>query len=93
MSRSLLGKILMLLSATMILVLIVIGATSEVSQDGQGSAASLSPNTSTRNPQHAEFPRCQALGEAATKDAACLALWAETRRRFLTPALPPGEGG
>jgi conjugative transfer region protein TrbK len=28
--------------------------------------------------------RCQALGEAAGNDPACLAAWAENRRRFFT---------
>jgi conjugative transfer region protein TrbK len=93
MSRTLIGKGLILLSAAMILALIVVGTTREVSQDGQSGTTSLSPTNSARDPQHAELLRCQSLGEPATQDAACLALWAETRRRFLTPALPAGEGG
>ena len=32
-----------------------------------------------------EFTRCQALGEAGAHDVACLAAWAENRRRFLMP--------
>lgn len=39
--------------------------------------------------------RCQRLGEAAANDAECLALWAETRDRFLgrSPApVAPMEG-
>jgi len=31
----------------------------------------------------AEQRRCQKLGEAAVRDAECLAVWAETRDRFL----------
>ena len=30
--------------------------------------------------------RCRQLGEAATRDAACLAAWDENRRRFLSPS-------
>ena len=93
MSRSLLGKGLMLIGATLILGLILVGVTGELTRDGQDvHAPARNPQTHLR-PDDAELQRCRALGEAATKDVACLALWAETRRRFLTPALPPGEGG
>ena len=37
------------------------------------------------DPLAAEFARCQALGEAGANDTACLAAWAENRRRFLSP--------
>jgi conjugative transfer region protein TrbK len=92
MSRSLIGKGLTLLSAALILTLIVIGAVSEVGPDGQGVTPSASPTNTGRSPQHAGLLRCQSLGETAIKDKACLALWAEARRRFLTPALTSGEG-
>jgi conjugative transfer region protein TrbK len=36
------------------------------------------------DPMQAELRRCQVLGEAATRDPGCLAVWAESRRRFLT---------
>ncbi len=32
-----------------------------------------------------ELQRCQQLGEAGTRDRACLNAWAEERRRFLKP--------
>ena len=40
--------------------------------------------------------RCQTLGDAAGNDPACLAAWAENRRRFFTyapasPAAPTGH--
>ncbi|HRX73406.1 MAG TPA: putative entry exclusion protein TrbK-alt [Hyphomonas sp.] len=35
------------------------------------------------DPLRAEQRRCQQLGEAAVRDAECLAIWAETRDRFL----------
>ncbi len=92
MSRSLLGKGLILLGTAMILTMIVIGMIGEVTQDGQKAATRRSPTNSTPNPQQSELLRCQSIGEAATQDAACLALWAETRRRFLTPALATSEG-
>lgn len=82
---------LMLASAAMILALTIIGTTGDSSRDGQGTATPPTPLTAS-NPQQAALQRCQSLGEAAATDAACLALWAETRRRFLTPVLPAGEG-
>jgi conjugative transfer region protein TrbK len=92
MSRSLIGKGLMLGGAAMIVVLIVIGTLGDMSREVQGTANPPPPIT-VSNPQQAALQHCQSLGEAATTDAACLALWAETRRRFLTPLLPTGEGG
>ena len=40
------------------------------------------------DPLREEQRRCQRMGEAAASDADCLAIWAETRDRFLgrTPA-------
>ena len=35
------------------------------------------------DPLRAEQRRCQRMGEAAADDAECLAIWAETRDRFL----------
>ena len=45
----------------------------------QSSTLSVAPV----DPLLAEFRRCQALGDAGAHDAACLAAWAENRRRFL----------
>ncbi|MER9585359.1 putative entry exclusion protein TrbK-alt [Mesorhizobium sp. M0276] len=42
----------------------------------------------TADPLRGELIRCQALGEAGTRDSRCLSIWAENRRRFLTPAPP-----
>ena len=41
------------------------------------------------DPLQAEFARCQGLGEAGAHDPACLAAWAENRRRFLAPDRRP----
>jgi conjugative transfer region protein TrbK len=92
MSRSLLGKALMLIGAALVLWLILIGVTGEITREQQEAHAQARNPQTSPGPDHAELQRCQALGEAATKDAACLALWAETRRRFLTPASPTGSG-
>ncbi|MGY5804438.1 putative entry exclusion protein TrbK-alt [Rhizobium sp. LEGMi12c] len=38
------------------------------------------------DPLKAELRRCQQLGEAGTRDPACLQAWAENRDRFLKPS-------
>jgi len=43
------------------------------------------------DPLRAEQRRCQAMGEAAARDPGCLAVWAETRERFL--GRPPAAMG
>lgn len=43
---------------------------------------------SAPDPLLAEQRRCQQLGEAATRDPECLAVWAESRDRFLRPSAP-----
>lgn len=53
-------------------------ATSSVDRQEDAEAA----------PQRGELIRCQALGETAALDSACLRAWAENRRRFLAPAPP-----
>jgi conjugative transfer region protein TrbK len=88
MTRSRIGKGLILAGASMILALIIAGTIGEMGRDEHGA---LTPSSAKANPQQAALERCQSLGEAAAKDAACLALWAETRRRFLTPSPPQSE--
>ena len=92
MSRSLLGKVLMLTGAALILGLILVGVTGELTREGLAPDIPASNPQAPPGPEQAELQRCQSLGEAAIADAACLALWAETRRRFLTPASPTGVG-
>jgi conjugative transfer region protein TrbK len=51
-------------------------------------AQSVPPAT---DPLRAELTRCQELGEAAPRDATCLAAWAEARRRFLGDGTRPDQ--
>jgi conjugative transfer region protein TrbK len=92
MTRPLLGKVLMLIGVALILGLILIAVTGELTREGQEVHSPVLNPQKPPDPNRAELMRCQALGEAATNDAACLALWAETRRRFLTPASQTGTG-
>lgn len=92
MTRSLIGKVLMLIAAALVLGLILIGVTGELTREALDLHSPTRNSKTVPGPDHAELLRCQALGEAATNDAACLALWAETRRRFLSPASPTSAG-
>ena len=40
------------------------------------------PATLSSRALHAELARCQSIGTAAQRDRACIATWAENRRRF-----------
>jgi conjugative transfer region protein TrbK len=48
--------------------------------------ATVTPSAASRpnalSSLETELQRCQALGKAATDDAACTKVWAENRRRF-----------
>ncbi|MBX9775187.1 MAG: putative entry exclusion protein TrbK-alt [Xanthobacteraceae bacterium] len=58
--------------------------------DRPSSAERLVPDSiGAADPLQAEFARCQGLGEAGAHDPACLAAWAENRRRFLAPDRRP----
>jgi len=46
---------------------------------------------SQADPLRTELIRCQRLGEAGPRDAACLRAWAENRERFLAPGARPKE--
>jgi conjugative transfer region protein TrbK len=46
----------------------------------------MSSETAPTNPVRETLQRCRELGEAATRDADCLAAWDKNRRRFLSPA-------
>lgn len=43
------------------------------------------------DPRSPALARCQALGETGARDPGCLAVWAETRRRFLGLTAPPAK--
>ncbi|MES2897449.1 MAG: putative entry exclusion protein TrbK-alt [Pseudomonadota bacterium] len=43
----------------------------------------VAPSYPLAGPRAAELARCQGLGEAGARDTACLAAWAQSRRRFL----------
>ena len=93
------GKVLARIAA-IVFVAVAITATviemtrEDVSTAPTPSAPSLQPPT---DPLREGQRRCQRLGEAAANDPECLAIWAETRDRFLgrapAPATPAPNGG
>jgi conjugative transfer region protein TrbK len=41
------------------------------------------------DPLQADLVRCQGLGQAGASDARCLAVWSQSRRRFLGAGVRP----
>ena len=93
------GKMLARIAA-IVFVAVAITATviemtrEDVSTVPAPSAPSLQPPS---DPLREGQRRCQRMGEAVANDAECLAIWAETRDRFLgrtpAPATPAPIGG
>lgn len=61
----------------------VLELTREPEPQSDAVSTPASPGASDSDPARQELRRCQRLGEAATRDADCLAAWSENRRRFL----------
>ena len=86
------GSVLASIAASVFVAIAITAAVVEMGRDEAGQAARpaalLLPET---DPLRAEQRRCQELGEAAASDADCLAVWAETRDRFLGRDRAGGE--
>lgn len=80
------------LIAAAFLMLAVVVAIIELGRDGEDARPSLPTQSETPDPLQSELQRCQSLGEAAVRDAACLDVWAENRRRFLIPGPAQDDG-
>ena len=78
------GSVLARIAAIVFVAIAITAAMVEMGRDEAGQvvrpASSLMHET---DPLRAEQRRCQELGEAAASDPDCLAVWAETRDRFL----------
>ncbi|MEM6679437.1 MAG: putative entry exclusion protein TrbK-alt [Pseudomonadota bacterium] len=80
MERSVLARI----AAIVFVAIAVTAAVVEMGRDEAGQATRpAAPLLPENDPLRAEQRRCQELGEAAASDPDCLAVWAETRDRFL----------
>ncbi|UWQ16692.1 putative entry exclusion protein TrbK-alt [Jannaschia sp. M317] len=78
------GSVLVRIAAIVFVAIAITAAVVEMSRDEEGQAvrpaSSFMPEA---DPLRTEQRRCQELGEAAASDPDCLAVWAETRDRFL----------
>ncbi len=79
------GKTLARLAAVIFVAVAIIATAIEMNRrDVSQDASVTSPPAAPRpDPLDAELARCSGIGEAGSRDPACLKAWAENRRRFL----------
>jgi conjugative transfer region protein TrbK len=85
-------RLLTRLAAVLFAAAAITAAAFEMAGKEQGTAAQVPRSTAETpsDPLRGAQRRCQMLGEAAARDRECLAVWAETRDRFLgTSPAPP----
>lgn len=92
------GKMLARLAAVVFVAVAITAAVVEMTRKEEASAVSSAPLVEpSRDPLREGQRRCQQLGQQAASDAECLAVWAETRDRFLrstpAPASPSSSEG
>ncbi len=91
------GKVLARIAAIVFVAVAITTAIIEMTrEDASGPAPSAPALQPSVDPLREGQRRCQEMGEAAANDAECLAIWAETRDRFLgrSPAqTAPGPNG
>ncbi|WP_417603754.1 putative entry exclusion protein TrbK-alt [Primorskyibacter flagellatus] len=86
------GSVLARIAAIVFVAIAITAALVEMGRDEAGQAARPAPLVAPEvDPLRAEQRRCQELGEAAVSDPDCLAVWAETRDRFLGRDRAGGE--
>lgn len=87
------GWVFARLAAVVIVAVAVTAAAIQLTRDDQSTGPQSSPptiaETPRTDPMRETLQRCRQLGEAATRDAECLAAWDENRRHFLSPT--PGN--
>lgn len=91
------GKVLARIAAIVFVAVAITAAIIEMTrEDASGPAPSAPAPQPSTDPLREGQRRCQQMGDAAANDADCLAVWAETRDRFLgrMPAqTAPGPNG
>jgi conjugative transfer region protein TrbK len=84
------GSVFTRLAAVVIIATAVTAAAIHLARDDQSTGPHSSPPATAETPRpdplRETLRRCRQLGEAATRDVACLAAWDENRRRFLSPS-------
>lgn len=83
------GWVFARLAAVIIIAVTITAAAIHLARDnapvGSSPSSSATPEAPRTDPLRATLQRCRAFGEAATRDADCLAAWDENRQRFLSP--------
>jgi conjugative transfer region protein TrbK len=77
----------------LVIVLLAVAATAAQIRRGDGPAPAVPPSPATApDPLADELAHCRTItpGEL-TADQACERVWAENRRRFLTPGMSPSQ--
>ncbi|PVA08688.1 conjugal transfer protein TrbK [Pelagivirga sediminicola] len=78
------GKTLVRIGAVVFVAFAITATVIELTRDEEPARPAPAPAFAPSvDPLRAEQRRCQQLGEAAVRDTECLAVWAETRDRFL----------
>jgi conjugative transfer region protein TrbK len=78
------GSVLARIAAIVFVAIAITAALVEMGRDEERQAVRPAAlPMPVADPLRAEQRRCQELGEAAASDPDCLAVWAETRDRFL----------
>ncbi|HMQ92675.1 MAG TPA: putative entry exclusion protein TrbK-alt [Amaricoccus sp.] len=86
------GSVLARIAAIVFVAIAITAALVERGRDEAGQAVRPAPLVAPEvDPLRAAHRRCQELGEAAASDPDCLAVWAETRDRFLGRDRTGGE--
>jgi len=87
------GKMLARLGAVVFVAIAVTATAIELTrkEDEPAGWSAARVENSQPDPLRIELIRCQRLGEAGPRDAACLRAWAENRERFLAPGARPME--
>ncbi|WP_375567522.1 putative entry exclusion protein TrbK-alt [Oceaniradius stylonematis] len=90
------GKVLARIAAIVFIAAAITATVIEMTREDISITAPSAPSLQPpADPLREGQRRCQRMGEAAASDADCLAIWAETRDRFLgrTPAPAAPNGG
>ncbi len=85
------GKLLARIGAIAFVAIAITATAIELTREEQGNArpSAVPAVAAAADPHRAELIRCQRLGEAGPRDAACLRAWAESRERFLALGARP----
>jgi conjugative transfer region protein TrbK len=84
------GKTLARIGAVVFVAVAITATAIEMNRKDASSDVFVRPSrpVAIRDPLDGELLRCSQIGEAGSRDPACLKAWAESRRRFLGQSAP-----